>query len=78
MLVKRPTKGAVGIKTHPKVLKVVQLRESGVVVLEGRNGVQVHEQIKNVAPCSLAFKDMGVQPERYHTNDFDCWISSLI
>ena len=69
MLVKRPTMGVLDNKTRPKVLKVVQFRESGVVVLQGRNGVQVHEQIKNVALCSLPFNDLGVQPKWYHTND---------
>ena len=48
VLVKRAVKGGLDINTHPNILKVVHFKDSGVVVMQGRNGVQVQEQIKNV------------------------------
>ena len=55
-MVKRPVKGAEDTNTHPqvlKVLKVVCFRDSGVVVLRGRNGAPVLDRVKNVAPLTV-------------------------
>ena len=68
VLVKRAVKGGLDVKSHPTILKVVAFRPSGVVIMQGRNGVQIQEQIKNVAPCSLPVKDAGTEPTRYTSN----------
>lgn len=69
VLVKRPVKGALDIKTHPQVLKVVQFRESGVVFLQGKNGVPVPKS-QECGTVSIANQGYGwVQLERYHKNN---------
>ena len=48
VLVKRPTVASLDVPTRPHILQVVRLKESGVVVLQGQDGVQIEEQHKNV------------------------------
>ena len=43
VLVKRPTVASLDVPTRPRILKVVRLKESGVVVLQGQDGAKVEE-----------------------------------
>ena len=65
VLVKRQTLGGLDIATNPHILRVLRLKESGVVVLQGQDGSCVEEQVKNVAPCSLPIKDKKNYPKRF-------------
>ena len=64
-MVKRQKKGKLDVNARPTVLRVVRVKEKGVVVLQGEDGACIEEQEKNVAPCSLQVEDTQVYPERY-------------
>ena len=49
VLVVRQTKGTLDISTHPRVLQVTRVRSTGVLELQGSDGVWICEQMKNVA-----------------------------
>ena len=53
VVVKNQVLGGLDIATNPHILRVLRLKESGVVVLQGQDGSCEEEQVKNVAPCSL-------------------------
>ena len=65
VLVNRKVLGGLDIATNPHILRVLRLKESGVVVLQGQDGSCVEEQVKNVAPCYLTIKDNKIYPERF-------------
>ena len=53
MLVGRQTKGTPDISTHSGVLQVTEVRSTGVLELQGSDGVRICEQVKNVAHCPV-------------------------
>ena len=56
VLVKKQVLGGLDIATNQHILRVLRLKEIGVVVLQGQDGSCVEEQVKNVAPCSLPIR----------------------
>ena len=50
---------------RPHVLRVVEIRPSGAVVMEGSDAARREEQIKNIAHCPLPILDTNMYPERY-------------
>ena len=51
--------------TRPHVLRIVEIKPSGVVVMEGSDAARREEQIKNIAHCPLPILDTKMYPERY-------------
>ena len=50
---------------HPHVLHIVELRKSGVVILEGSDAARCTKQMKDVAHCPLTILDTTLHPGRY-------------
>ena len=50
---------------RPHVLRIVEIRPSGGVVMEGSDVARREEQIKNIAHCPLPILDTNMYPERY-------------
>ena len=46
------------------VLEVVQVRASGVVILQGPSGRTVHKHMEDVIPCHLNDRDMSLRPDQ--------------
>ena len=65
VLVKRQVLGGLDVATNPHILRVLRLKESGVVVLQGQDGSCVEEQVKEMASCSLPIKDKKIYLERF-------------
>ena len=53
----------------PHILKITELRKSGVVVLQGRDGHKVSRQISQLAHCSVPVADHKIYPEKYISTD---------
>ena len=69
MLVGRQTKGTSDNATHPGVLLLTKVRDSGVLELQGGDGVRICEQIKNVAHCPVPVLDPTVDASRIERVD---------
>ena len=50
--------------SRPHVLRIVEIKPSGVVVMEGSDAARREEQIKNIAHSSLPILDTKMYPER--------------
>ena len=50
---------------RPHVLRIVEIRPSGSVVMEGSDAARREKQIKNIAHCPLPILDTNMYPERY-------------
>ena len=48
VMVKRETKNTLQAPAHPHVLRIVELRASGVVILEGSDAARCTKQMKDV------------------------------
>ena len=57
VVVGRQLKGTLDISTHPGVLQVTKVRSTGVLELQGSDGVRISEQVKNVAHCPVLVLD---------------------
>ena len=64
-MVKRETKNTLQTPAHPHVLRIVELRASGVVILEGSDAARCTKQMKDVAHCPLPILDTTLHPGRY-------------
>ena len=65
VMVKRETKNTLQAPAHPHVLRIVELRASGVVILEGSDAARCTKQMKDVAHCPLPILDTTLHPGRY-------------
>ena len=54
------------VPAYPHVLRIVELRASGVVVLEGSDAARCTRQMKDVAHCPLPILDTTLHPGRYY------------
>ena len=50
---------------RPHILRVVELRPSGVVVLEGSDATRVQRQVKDIAHSPLPILDPSLHPDRF-------------
>jgi hypothetical protein len=58
---------------NPEVLRVREVRPSGVLVLEGRDGQRIEENVLNCAPCHLPISDPAVDWTQYRPRlDLPC------
>ena len=48
------------------MLRIVEVKESGVVLIEGSDAARCEEQVKNVAHCPLPILDTSMYPARYY------------
>ena len=50
----------------PHVLRIVELRRSGIVILEGSDSARCTKQMKDVAHCPLPILNTTLHPGRYY------------
>ena len=67
--VKRQTKGTLDTATHPQILRITEVRPSGVIILQGRDGRRIAEQQKNVSPCSIPILDKNPNNRLFYSSD---------
>ena len=65
VMIRQKTKNTLEAISRPHVLRVVEVRDSGVVVMEGSDAARREEQVKNVAHCPLPILDTRLYPGRY-------------
>ena len=59
----------------PHILKIVEIRDTGVVVLQGRDATKVTRRIEQLAHCSVPVADHKIYPELFvSTNKVHCEI----
>jgi hypothetical protein len=62
--VKRPNPpGTLHLKVHPHILRVAEVRSSGVLELQGKCGSTIRLHSSNCAPCHLQGVDTTLHPE---------------
>ena len=66
VMVRRESKHTMMVKTHPHVLRIIEIRASGIVVLEGSDAARCTKMIKDVAHCPLPIEDTRLYPGRYY------------
>ena len=66
VMVRRETKNTLQVPAYPHVLRIVELRASGVVILEGSDAARCTRQMRDVAHCPLPFLDTTLHPGRYY------------
>ena len=66
VLLKQQTDGTMDTLARPYVLRVVENRPTGVVVLEGSDAATIEEQQKNIEHCPLSILDHKTFPERFY------------
>ena len=54
------------VLASPHILRVVEIKPTGVAVLEGSDGARVEEQVKNIAHSRLPILDHNTLPERFY------------
>ena len=50
---------------RPHILRIKELRKSGVVILQGRDGTTISHQTSQIARCSVPVADKKIYPELY-------------
>ena len=60
------TKNTLQAPSYPHVLPIVELRASGVVILEGSNAATCTRQMKDVAHCPLPILNTTLHRGRYY------------
>ena len=63
-------------KTHslepsvtPHILRIVEIKDTGVVVLQGRDAIKVSRRIEQLAHCSVPVADHKIYPELFQSTD---------
>ena len=69
VMVKRETKNTLQAPSHPHVLRIVELRASRVVILEGSDAARCTKQMKDVAHCPLPILDATGGARRRSANN---------
>ena len=78
VLLKLPTASSLEVNTRPHILRIVELRDSGMVVRGGRDGTTMQEQVKHIAHCTVPVGDKRVYPELYDRGETtDCRVCGL-
>ena len=66
VLLKQQTVNTLDAPTRSHVLRVVEIKPTGVALLEGSDAARVEEQQKNIAHCPLPILDTNLYPERFY------------
>jgi hypothetical protein len=66
---------ALQTEARPGIYRVLEVRDSGVLVLQGQCGTTLHEHASNCAPCHLPNINTTIDPSlRQVTADFPCCV----
>ena len=63
VLLKQKKKHTLDVSVRPHILRVVEVRDSGVAVVEGSDAARIEEQVKNLAHNPLPV--LNTNPERF-------------
>ena len=66
VMIRQVTDNTLEAPARPHVLRIVGVKESGVVLMEGSDATRCEEQIKNLAHCPLPILDTRMNPKRYY------------
>ena len=66
VLLKQKKKDCLQLPARPHILRVVELRPSGVVVLEGSNAARVQQHVMDIAHSPLPILDPSLHPDRFY------------
>ena len=66
VLLKHKKKDCLQPPARPHILRVVELRPSRVVVLEGSDAARVQRQVKDIAHSPLPILDPSLHPDRFY------------
>jgi len=66
VLLKQETSHTLEAPAYPHVLRIVEVRASGVVLLEGSDAARCTRQLKDVGHCPLPILDDKLYPGRYY------------
>ena len=50
---------------RPHILRIVEMRESGVVILQGSDAATIGHKVPQIARCTVPISDTKLYPERY-------------
>ncbi len=71
---RQPTPG-LQTEARPGIYRILEVRDSGVLVLQGQCGSTLHEHASNCAPCHLPNINTTIDPSlRQVTADFPCCV----
>ena len=74
-MVKQKKKHTLQPSVRPHILRVVDLKPSGVAVLQGSDGTTIDHQVTQLAHCSVPIADTNLYPHKYvRTNAVHCQI----
>ena len=65
VLLKRSKNHTLEASVTPHILRIIELKKSGVVILQGRDGTTVSRQVAQLAHCSVPVADHRIYPEKY-------------
>ena len=65
VMIRQKRDGTLDVHSRPHVLRVVEVKPSGVVLMEGSDAQRREEQAKNVAHCPLPILDTRMYPGRF-------------
>ena len=66
VMLKQQTDSTLDALARPHIRRVVEIKQSGVALLEGSDAARVEEQQKNIAYCPLPILDTKLYPERFY------------
>ena len=66
VLLKQKRKNTLDVPARPHILRVVEVKSSGVAVSEGSDAARIEEQIKNLAHNPLPILDPNTYLERFN------------
>ena len=66
VMLKQQTDSTLDAPARPHILRVVEIKQSGVALLEGSDAARIEEQQKNIAHCPLPILDTKLYPERFY------------
>ena len=63
---KQVQKDTLDVPARPHILRVVEMKPSGMALLKGSDATRVEEQVKNIAHSQLPILDHNTLPERFY------------
>ena len=69
VMVKQKKKHTLQPSVRPHILRIVNIKSTGVVVLQGSDGTTVDHQVTQLAHCSVPIADTKLYPHKYIRTD---------
>ena len=66
---KHKKKNTLDPPVRPHILRVVELRKSGVAILQGSDATTISHQVSKLAHCSVPVTDTNLYPETFVRTD---------